>query len=140
MSTYPVLAKIDGQSTFSKPLIEIANECDIGGALYIRTALEYLSDRQRNWYKGIALRGLSEWNGNTPEEWDYDLKLLCGAELLKRESIFMGRLPSGFPAVADRLTITGVGKRKMTSYIENILSTAITNDWPVTPPDPELRR
>ena len=44
---------------------------------------EWLTDRQRRWYKGICLRGLSEWNGETVDEWDYRLKVECGAEIFK---------------------------------------------------------
>lgn len=126
---------IDNKPTFKKPLSEILAELQDGGALETLSPLEYHTKRQRDWYKGICLQGLSDWSGETREWWDRELKKHChGAELLKRESWLSER---GQPV--SRLTIVGVGKKKMTAFIENILSKAIEMDWPVTPPDPDLR-
>ncbi len=135
MSTYPVQLIIDNQPTFEKPVQEILAELKEGGALRTLSPLEYHTDRQRRWYKGICLRGLADWNGDTQDEWDLRLKALCnGNELLKKEKIYLGNNET-----CDRLTIVGVGKKNMTAYIENILSKAIEMDWPVTAPDEELR-
>jgi hypothetical protein len=126
---------IDGQPTFEKPLDEILGTLKKGGAIKTMTAAEYISDRQRAWYRGPCLTGLSQWNGETVDEWDYRLKSLCnGVELLKMQDIYMGQNES-----VQRLSISGVGKKNMTAFIENILSLAITEDWPVTAPDKDLR-
>lgn len=148
MPTYRVEI-MDGQPAFCKPLSDILSELEHGGALRVLSPLEYHTDQQRRWYKGVCLRGLAEWNGDTPYEWDGRLKNLCGHGLLKEEWASTGR---GQSLVVDgvessiryeiikRLTIVGVGKRNMTAFIEEILSKAIEMEWPVTPPDPELRR
>lgn len=136
MPTHEVKQMIDGQPTFDKPLADILGELKAGGAIKTLSPVEYHTDRQRRWYKGVCLKGLSEWNGDTVDEWDLRLKALCnGNELLKKETIYLG---PGTSCV--RLTIVGVGKRNLTAFIENILSKAIEMDWPVTPPDPELRK
>ena len=138
MPTYIVKQMIDGQPTFEKPLSEILAECEVGGAVEVLSPIDYHTAQQRRWYKGICLRGLSDWNGDTPEEWDYLLKAACGGELLKSEQLYLGTMSNGQHIVFPRLTIVGVGKRNMTAFIENVLSKAITVGWPVMPPDPEL--
>ncbi len=136
MPTYQVRSVIDGEPTFKKPLNEILADLKMGGALKTLSPLEYHTDQQRKWYKGVCLRGLSDWSGDTPDEWDLRLKALCnGNELLKKELIQFA--DSKF---CTRLTIVGVGKKNLTAFIENVLSKAIEMDWPVTAPDPELRK
>ena len=143
MSTYQVKSIINGEPTFSKPLTAILSELKVGGCIKTLTPLEYHTDRQRRWIKGVCLRNLSDWSGDTKEEWDLRLKALCGGnELLKKETIYLG--PG---TTCERLTIIGVGKRNLTAYIENILSKAIEMDWKdtegnpiIVPPDPELRK
>lgn len=133
---YPVTKMIDGEPCFEKPLNEILADLEEGGAIRTLTPLQYHTHRQRKWYKGICLAGLSDWSGETKEWWDRELKKHChGAELLKRETWLSER---GQPV--SRLTIVGVGKKKMTAFIENILSKAVEMIWPVTEPDPELRK
>lgn len=134
MSTHRVVSVINKKPTFEIPLAKILSELSEGGALKILTPLEYHTEQQRKWYKGVCLTGLSEWNGETKDEWDARLKQLCGGGLLNVQEIYMGE-----GHAFQRLTIVGVGKKKMTEFIENILSVAITEDWPVTPPDKELR-
>jgi len=135
MATYKVIQIVDGQPTFAVPLSEILTQLEVGGALKVLSPLEYHTDQQRKWYKGVCLKGLSEWSGDTPEEWDLRLKALCGGdELLRTETLYLG--PG---TTCKRQTIVGVGKRNMMAFIENILSKAIEMQWPVTPPDPELR-
>lgn len=130
MPIHPVQLIVEGGPTFEVSLKDILAELKEGGALQTLSPLEYHTDRQRRWYKGVCLRGLADWNGETPEEWDDRLKDECqGLALLKKE-IWRGK---------ERLTTKGVGKRNMTAFIENILSKAIERDWPITPPDPELR-
>jgi hypothetical protein len=139
MPTYQIKL-IDNKPTFSKDgapvhLKDLLASMQHGGAVKVLTPLESHTDRQRRWYKGVCLTGLSDWSGDTKDEWDLRLKAECnGNELLKKESILYAD-----GQICTRLTIIDVGKRKMTQFIENILSLAITKDWPVTPPDPELR-
>ena len=133
MATYTVKI-VERQPTFRIPLAEILATLEHGGAIKTLTPLEHHTDRQRRWYRGVCLAGLADWSGDTIEEWDGRLKGLCGGGLLKKEPLYVS------PGVTvSRLSIAGVGKRKMTQFIENILSAAITNEWPVTPPDHELR-
>jgi len=127
---------VNGEPTFKKPVSEIVAEVRDGGAIQVLSPTDYHTSRQRKWYRGICLRGLSDWNGDTPSEWDDRLKRECGGtELLKTEPIWMAD-----GNICSRLTIRGVGKQKMTAYIENILSKSIEMEWPVTPPDPDLRK
>ena len=140
---YKVIDIIGGQPTFEIPLQDILSECKKGGALKILDPLEYHTEQQRKWYKGICLKGLSDWNGETVDEWDLRLKAECnGNELLKTQRIPIWGMFSGKKEMlyVERLTIVGVGKRNLTQFIENILSLAITKDWLVTPPDKELRK
>ena len=125
---------INGEPTFKVPLSEILGELKDGGALQVLTPNEYHTTKQRNWYRGICLPKLSEWNGDTVDEWDLRLKAMCnGNELLKQEKIL---IKPG--VVVVRLTIRDVCKSKMTAFIKNILSKSIEMEWDVVPPDPDL--
>lgn len=95
---------------------------------------EALTERQRRWYKGICLRGLSEWNGDTVDEWDYRLKVECGAEIFTMLKFEYEGMTYWRPE-----SITTKTKKQMTQFIENVLSWAITNNIPCYPPDPDLR-
>ena len=96
---------------------------------------EAITDRQRRWYKGICLKELSDWNGDTVDEWDFRLKTECGAEIFK-----MLKFKYSGKEFYRPQSITSVGKKQMIQFIENILSISITKEWPVYPPDPELRK
>ena len=96
---------------------------------------EAMTDRQRRWYKGVCLTGLSDWNGETKDEWDYRLKIECGSEIFKVLKFTYGDMVYWRPE-----SISGKSKKKMTEFIENILSKSITESWPVYPPDPDLRK
>jgi hypothetical protein len=78
------------------------------------------------------LRALAQWSGDSEDDWDLKIKALCGSSLLNREKIYLGAGNS-----VSRLTIVGVGKTKMTSFIENILAKSIEMSWPVVPPEKE---
>ena len=132
---FKVVDIINGFPTFEVPFNTILKSCKAGGAIKILEPLEYHTEQQRKWYKGPCLTGLSDWNGDTKDEWDLRLKALCnGNELLKKETILIGKNQT-----CTRLTIVGVSKKNLTQFIENILSLAVTKGWPVTPPDSELR-
>ena len=142
MPTYRVKSIAKGEPTFEKPLKEILAELEFGGALRTLTALEYHTDRQRRWYKGICLRDLvkHDENGETKGWWDTEVKRECnGLALLKKEIFFLDDGAGGRIGVG-RLTIKDVGKKNMTLFIEEILSKAMEKGWPVTPPDKDLRK
>jgi len=96
---------------------------------------EAITDRQRRWFKGVCCKGLSEWNGDTVDEWENRLKNECGSGIFKIITFTIGGQEfKRFESIANK------GKRPMTEFIENILSWALTNDLPVYPPDADLRR
>lgn len=96
---------------------------------------EAITDRQRRWYKGVCLKDLSDWNGDTVDEWDYRLKTECGSEIFKMLLYEYNGQQYYRPE-----SITSKSKKQITQYIENILSKSIEKDWPVYPPDPDLRK
>ena len=137
MPTYANLNKTPDQPPrFEKTYGDIMMEVPPGGALKTLTPLEYYTHRQRSWYRGICLPGLSDWNGDTISKWDERLKREChGKDLLKMEYWTLKR-----GTVLARLTIKGVGKKKMTQFIQAILDRAVEKKWSITPPDPDLRK
>ena len=144
MPTHPIIDIIDGQPTFDKPLNQILAECERGGAIKVMAPLEYITDRQRRWYKGVCLRDLvkHDENGETEAWWDEKVKRECnGLAYLKKEGMVAEIQIAGESTKIHfgRLTTKGVGKRNMTKFIEEIISKAIEKGWPVSPPDPELR-
>lgn len=136
---HKVMDIIDEQPTFAIPLQAILAELKLGGALQTLTPVEYITNQQRRWYKGICLPELAKWQGETEEWWDSYLKALChGPALLKDQVVYVDF--SGQPVRIVRYTTKGVGVKKMTAFIENILSECIKKDWRLMPPDKELRR
>lgn len=142
MPTHRVKSIIDGMPTFEKPLDVLLKRLEVGGAIRFLSPLEYITDRQRRWYKGVCLPALvkHDENGETAGWWDTEVKKLCnGLALLKKEIFFVddgtgGRFGMG------RLTTKNVGKKNMTLFIEEILSQAMQRGWPVSEPDPDLRK
>lgn len=104
-------------------------------AIKVMNEDEWMTDRQRRWYRGICLKGLSDWNGDTVDEWDYRLKVECGSEIFTMLKFQYEDMKYWRPE-----SITTKSKKQITEFIENILSTAITMEWPVYPPDPDLRK
>ena len=136
--TYPVQSIINGQPTFEVLLDEILGQLKKGGALKILSPVESITDRQRRWYKGVCLRDLvkNDENGETMGWWDNEVKKLChGLELLKVEMLFQEDGDD-----IGRLTTKGVGVKKMTQFINEILSKAVEKGWPIGPPDEDLRK
>jgi len=125
---------IDGQPLTQWPTIQHEAAKYPHFVISVLNEDEAITDRQRRWYKGPCLTGLSEWNGETKDEWDYRLKIECGAEIFKVQKYQYGDMVYWRPE-----SIANKTKKQITEYIENILSTAITNGWPVYPPDPDLR-
>ncbi len=142
MATHPVVSIIDGQPTFVIPVGEILSGLKMGGALKTLTEAEYITDRQRRWYKGVCLKQLvkNDENGETAAWWDVEVKKECnGLGLLKKEIFFFEDGAGGRFGVG-RLTTKGVGKRNMTQFIEEILSKSMQLGWPVAPPLSDLRK
>lgn len=140
MPTHQVKSIVNGMPTFEKPLSVLLGTLEVGGAMKLLSPLEYITDRQRRWYKGVCLRELAknDENGETEGWWDTEVKKLCnGLALLKKEIFFVddgtgGRFGMG------RLTTKNVGKRNMTQFIEEILSQSMSRGWDIGPPDPGL--
>jgi len=142
MPTHQVKSIYEGEPTFEKPLKEILAELEIGGALKILSPLEYITDRQRRWYKGVAIRDLvkNDENGETAGWWDTEVKKECnGLALLKKEIFFIDD-GAGNRIGVGRLTTKDAGKKNMSLFIEEILSKSIVKGWNISPPDPDLRR
>lgn len=135
---YQVKQIIDGLPTFEVPLDEILRTLKLGGAIKTLSPTEYITERQRRWYKGVCLRDLvkNDENGETMEWWDREVKSKCGGLKYLKKEIFV--LENG--QAIGRLTTKGVGKKNMTNFIEEILSKAMQYGWPVSPPDADLRK
>jgi len=142
--THQVISIVDGEPTFERPLKEILSGLEYGGAIKILSPLDYITDRQRRWYKGVCLRGLvkNDENGETEAWWDLEVKSKCnGLAYLKKEGIdFELKLGDEVTRVTiGRLTTKGVGKRNMSTFIEEILSQSMSRGWNISPPDKDLR-
>ena len=76
MPTYEVKMITDDGPTFEKPLAEILSDLCVGGAIKTMTAVEFITDRQRRWYKGVCLPSLvkHDENGETEAWWDEKVK------------------------------------------------------------------
>lgn len=141
MAMYQVKTIIDGQPTFEKPLSEILSELKMGGAIKLLDPIEYITDQQRRWYKGVCLSTLAKWdeNGETAAWWDTEVKRLCNGLAYLKKEIFFVEDSLGNKIGIGRLTTKGAGKKNMTLFIEEILSQAVLRGWPIGPPDSELR-
>lgn len=135
---YPVISIVENQPTFSKPSNEILSELQPGGALQTLTPLEYITQRQRNWYKGVVLPHLVKHDENkgTKGWWDTEVKRLCNGLALLKKQIFY--LDDG--QAVGRLTTKDVGKKNMTLFIEEILAKSVEKNWGISEPDPDLRK
>ncbi len=128
---------VDGLPSFEVPWDDILRQVKLGGALKVMTPLEYHTDRQRRWYKGIALPWLVKHDENRESTawWDREVKRLCdGLNLLKVQYILVDDDES-----ISRLTIVDVGKKNMTAFINEILAKSVEKNWGLAPPDEELR-
>jgi len=142
MPTFQVINMVDDVPTFEKPLGEILATLKRGGAIKTLSPIEYITDRQRRWYKGVCLPGLvkNDENGETEAWWDTEVKKECGGLAYLKKEIFFFEDGAGGRFAVGRLTTKAVGKKNMTLFIEEILSKSMAKGWPVSPPDPELRR
>ena len=142
MPTYPVISIIDEQPCFEKPLGVILSDLKQGGAIKLLTPLEAITDRQRRWYKGVCLPALvkADENGEGQAWWDDEVKRVCNGLALLKQDIFFMESTGGIKIPCGRLTTSGVGKRNMTAFIEEILSKSMEKGWDIAPPDADLRK
>ncbi len=142
MPTHLVIDIVDGQPTFEMPLRDILLELQRGGAIKILSPLEYITDRQRRWFKGVAIPMAvkNDENGETAGWWDTEIKRCCNGLALLKKEIFYFEDGLGSKIATGRLTTKGVGKRNMTLFIEEIISQSMVRGWEIPPPDADLRR
>lgn len=132
---YPVQSIVEGRPTFEKPIEEIAAEAVLGGALKVLTPLEYITDQQRKWWKGVLLPALAKDSGDSIGFWETKLKLAVLPDDFQPYYVPFGR--QVFPIIPS---ITILSKKKMNILIEG--SVAQCHEWGfvwVTLPDPALR-
>jgi len=137
LPTYPAKL-IDGEPAFDVPLSEILGQIKHGGALRVLSPVEYITDQQRKWYKGVCLPWLVKHDENQESTawWDMEVKKRCdGLNLLKIEYRVWAD-----GTITSRLTTKDVGKKKMTAFIEEILAKSVEMNWGIAPPDKELRK
>ncbi len=152
MPTYRVIDIVNCEPVFGKPrskevisIKEILADVKFGGALKTLTPLEYITEQQRRWYKGVCLRDLvkNDENGETMDWWDTEVKTKCkGLAYLKKEGIVV-ELKFGDEitrVTIGRLTTKNVGQKNMSLFIEEILSQSMVRGWNIGPPDKDLRR
>jgi len=145
MPTNRVLNRTGEGPGFEHNLLEWVADMGPGESLKRLSANETITDAQRRWFKGVCLPALvkHDENGETAEWWDTEVKRLCGGlAYLKKDIVFVKiGLADGAQTIGvGRLTTKGVGIRKMTAFIEEILSQSMQRGWPVSAPDAELRR
>ena len=149
MPTYRVIDIVNCEPVFGRPrsketisVKEILADVKFGGALKTLTPLEYITEQQRRWYKGVCLRDLvkNDENGETMDWWDTEVKRLCGGLKYLKKEIYFIESYLGEKIPIGRLTTKSVGKKKMTNFIEEILSVSLSKGWDVAPPDKDLRK
>lgn len=141
MATYPVIDIFDGLPTFEKPLNKILAELKLGGAIKTLSPIEYHTDQQRKWWKGVLLPALARDTGDSVEYWENTLKLAVLPDDFRPCKISIGRkMYNSIPS------ITTLSKKKMSMLIEgsvaHLRDEEIYGDqflW-VTLPDRELRK
>ncbi len=139
---YRVHNIIEGQPTFDVPLQLILDELKPGGALKVLSPQEYRTLQQTRWYKGVCIKGLSAWSGESEDWWDAEVKSTCGKGLVIFSHTRWNREEK---REEDVYTIKGMGVRAMSKFIENILLVSaekwITAEGQMVihPPDPEMK-
>ncbi len=127
---------IDGTPTFEIPVSEILAGLKLNGALKVLSPIEYHTDRQRRWWKGVLLPALAKDTGDTITHWETRLKLAVLPDDFQPESVTVRKQTMVFIP-----SITKLSKKKMNLLIEG--SVAQCHEWGflwVTLPDSELRK
>lgn len=136
MQKYPVRSIIECMPTFDVPVELIWPEFRMNGAMYVVSPFEYHTDRQRNWWKGVLLRGLEEETGESVSVWESRLKLAVLPDDFRPQYFSIHDKP-----FASLSSITSLSKKKMSQLIEGSVSQL--HEWGfhwVTLPDPDLRK
>ena len=135
MKTIKVVSIIDNQPMFNKPLQELLAQCVPGGALTVLTPLEYISDQQRKWWKGVLLPALAKDSGDSIEYWETTLKLS-----VMPDEFVPFYVPIGKQVFSVIPSITKLSKTKMNQMIEGSVAKCheLGLTWVVLP-DSELR-
>lgn len=136
MPTHEVISIIDGEPTFKKPLKEILAELKMGWALKTLTPLEYITNQQIAWWKGILLPALAKDSGDSVGYWETKLKLAVLPDDFVPFYIPLGK--QVFPIIPS---ITMLSKKKMNILIEGAVYQC--HEWGflwVTLPDSKLRK
>jgi len=134
--THEVISIIDGVPTFKKPLAEILAELKAGGALKTLSPLDYISNQQIAWWKGILLPALAKDSGDSVGYWETKLKLAVLPDEFAAYYVPMGK--QIFPIIPS---ITILSKKKMNVLIKGSVDKC--HDWGfvwVTEPDKEKRK
>jgi len=138
MKPHKVIDVIKGIPTFSVPLS--ASKPEVGGYYKYLSPLEYITDRQRAWFKGILLPALAKDTGDSEHYWEMRLKIAVLPDKFVAFYVSMGK--QVFPVIPS---ITILGKKGMGKLIDGSVD-HLRNEkiygkkflW-VTYPDPELR-
>ncbi len=136
MPTYQVQSIINGEPTFEKPLKTILEDLKLGGGIKTLTPLEYITDRQRAWFKGVLLPALAKDTGDSVGYWETRLKLAVLPDDFQPFYVPMGK--QIFPVIPS---ITKLSKKKMNMLIEG--SVEQCHEWGflwVTLPDKDLKK
>ena len=135
MKSIKVTSIRDGQPIFDKPLKELLDQCVPGGALQVLTPLEYITEQQRRYWKGVLLPALAKDSGDSVESWETRLKMAVMPDEFAPRSVTVGK--SEYYIIPS---ITKLSKKKMNELIEG--SVAQCHEWGlmwVALPDSELR-
>lgn len=138
---------IDGQPTLAVPFKTILGGLKAGGAIKTLTPLEYITEQQRRWFKGVLLPALAEDTGDSVGYWETKLKLAVLPDDFQPFYVPIGK--QVFPVIPS---ITILSMKKMNLLIEGSVKhlregvdekeNSLYGDrfqW-VTLPDKELRK
>lgn len=133
---FPITEMIDGLPCLPVPIEEVWSQCVRGGSLEVHTPLEYITNQQRKWWKGVLLPALAKDNGESVHQHETRLKLTVMPD--EFQPFYITVLNQIFPIIPS---ITILGKKKMNIMIEGSVAQCHENGfmW-VTLPDKDLRR
>ncbi len=91
MSTYQVKLITDDGPTFQKPLSEILSECEQGGAIKVLKPIEFITQQQRAWFKGVLLPALAAHSGDDKDWWETRLKTQVMPDVFSCRYVAVGK-------------------------------------------------
>lgn len=132
---YEVVSIVDDEPSFTVPLSLIWPEFQIGGALVVWSPEDFITERQRRWWKGILLPALVADSGDSVACWETRLKLAVLPEKFQPQTY---KIDGHEYAIVP--SITKLGKRDMMALIDGSIQYLHEQGfgW-VTPPDAALR-